>query len=386
MTNLRLEKRGNVWQYSFEAARVGGKRKRISKSGFRTKAEASAAGAKAMNEYKEYGKQITQSNISYADFLAEWIDKYCIPNLKRTTIADYQYIAKKYICPDLGKYRIREITTELLQDFIVKYAKSGMSHNELLTFKAFFSGTFKYARKRDFIKANPAEDIDIPAVRSDTVISRSRPNSYIPENKMQLILAAFKDNNDIYLPLLLGYKCGLRRGETFGLFWEDIDFEHKTLSVNQQLQVTKAAHKYYVTNPKYNSFRTIEKKLQQEQDKEKYGKYYTCWFVDKDAYINSSGDGKEVHPINVKENGSWIFPASLYIPSKKIKQELGVPEFTYHSLRHTHCTMLLENGAPPMYVKNRLGHKNIQVTLQVYQHYTEKMQEQGNIILKNIFT
>ena len=51
MSELRLRKRNSTWEYSFEGARINGKRKTISKGGFRTKGEASAAGVKAMNEY-----------------------------------------------------------------------------------------------------------------------------------------------------------------------------------------------------------------------------------------------------------------------------------------------------------------------------------------------
>lgn len=396
MTNLRLEKRGNVWQYSFEAARVGGKRKRISKSGFRTKAEASAAGAKAMSEYREYGKQITQSNISYEDFITEWLNKYCIPNLKKTTIADYQYIAKKYICPDLGKYRIKEMTSELLQDFLVKYAKKGTSRNELVTLKTFLSGTLKYARKRNFITSNPMENVSIPSIRSDTVIPRNRPNSFITSEKMDLILARFPKGTDMHIPLLLGYRCGLRRGETFGLFWEDIDFEHKTLSIKRQVQTTKNKLEWYITTPKYESERTIdldddtinvlkERKQQLEDFKKVYGTYYTKNYVDENGIINFNGKGKEVFPINIEENGKWLFPRSLFKTSSIIKSELGVSEFTYHSLRGTHSTMLLDNGAPPIYVKNRLGHKNLAVTFKSYQYYTDRAQSEGLNVLSKIY-
>ena len=51
MGQLRTRKRGSTWQYSFEAAPVDGKRRSISKGGFRTKAEALAAGTQAINEY-----------------------------------------------------------------------------------------------------------------------------------------------------------------------------------------------------------------------------------------------------------------------------------------------------------------------------------------------
>ena len=49
----------------------------------------------------------------------------------------------------------------------------------------------------------------------------------------------------------------------------------------------------------------------------------------------------------------------------------------YHSLRHTHATMLIENGADIKDVQKRLGHANINTTLQVYTHATEKMAERS---------
>ena len=72
MGQLRTRKRGSTWQYSFEAAKIDGKRKSISKGGFRTKADALAAGTKAMNEYNESGQAFTPSEISIADYLDYW--------------------------------------------------------------------------------------------------------------------------------------------------------------------------------------------------------------------------------------------------------------------------------------------------------------------------
>ena len=46
--------------------------------------------------------------------------------------------------------------------------------------------------------------------------------------------------------------------------------------------------------------------------------------------------------------------------------------------------MLLEAGANPKDVQHRLGHKNIEETLQIYTHVTEKMQDQSVNILNNL--
>lgn len=69
LSELRLRKRGAYWQYSFEGARIDGKRQTISKSGFRTKTEASAVGARTMSEYNSAGDIFKPSEISVADYL-----------------------------------------------------------------------------------------------------------------------------------------------------------------------------------------------------------------------------------------------------------------------------------------------------------------------------
>lgn len=83
----------------------------------------------------------------------------------------------------------------------------------------------------------------------------------------------------------------------------------------------------------------------------------------------------------VRPDGSYINSRNMQHVSHIARHELGIPKFDYHSLRHTHATMLAEKGASPKYVQYRLGHKNIQVTMQIYQHLTDKMSEEGARLL-----
>nr|DAN09409.1 MAG TPA: Integrase [Caudoviricetes sp.] len=46
--------------------------------------------------------------------------------------------------------------------------------------------------------------------------------------------------------------------------------------------------------------------------------------------------------------------------------------------------MLLEEGAPIKFVQQRLGHKDIETTLNIYAHLTDKMEEQGVEILNRL--
>lgn len=87
-----------------------------------------------------------------------------------------------------------------------------------------------------------------------------------------------------------------------------------------------------------------------------------------------------------KQERAKVFYADEYIHNcRVIHGSMNYPEFDFHSLRHTHCSMLLEAGAAPKYVQERLGHKNLQVTMNIYQHLTPKMSESGNAILNALY-
>lgn len=87
-----------------------------------------------------------------------------------------------------------------------------------------------------------------------------------------------------------------------------------------------------------------------------------------------------------REDGSYISPRTLQHTTSIIHKQLDFKEFDFHSLRHTHTTMLIENGVPPVYVQNRLGHKNLDTTMNIYaNHMTEAFKQQGNTILNKMY-
>ncbi|SHN88234.1 tyrosine-type recombinase/integrase [Desulfitobacterium chlororespirans] len=73
-----------------------------------------------------------------------------------------------------------------------------------------------------------------------------------------------------------------------------------------------------------------------------------------------------------KENGEIVTPDTFKYASRVIHYELGIL-FNFHSLRHTHATMLIENGANPKDVQKRLGHSRLATTMDTYTHPTEQM-------------
>ena len=73
-----------------------------------------------------------------------------------------------------------------------------------------------------------------------------------------------------------------------------------------------------------------------------------------------------------KENGQYSSTDSFKYAARVIHYDLGI-KFNFHSLRHTHATKMIEQGVTPKAVQERLGHENIETTLQTYVHNTEVM-------------
>ena len=84
-----------------------------------------------------------------------------------------------------------------------------------------------------------------------------------------------------------------------------------------------------------------------------------------------------------KENGDQITTDSIKYLSRVVNYELGI-KFNFHSFRHTHATMLLENGANMKDVQQRLGHSKLATTMDTYAHVTEKMKLDTVNIFENI--
>lgn len=404
MATVHARKRGNKWEYRFEAASVAGQRKQICKSGYASKKEAMEAGAKAYSDYTQAGAVFEPNNSSFADYLDYWLGAYCVTNLKPITLENYKKKIRLYIKPKLGKYMLSSLSFAVLQDFINDIFNQGFSRNTLTVIKGILSNSLSYAvEPLHYLQSSPMTYVKLPSTRAKPAIpSRSEPHIYISKDMINKIFERFPEGSSAHIPLMLGYKCGLRLGEAFGVMWSDIDFIKCTLTINRQVQWQGGSKEHgkgywYFSEPKYNAFRTIaldssliELLEREKQRQERAAEYYADKYIhlfegDNSRELNTDGKGVEIYPICRRENGEYIQSRIMQHTSMIIHTQLGCEDFDYHSLRHTHATNLAEAGANPKYVQARLGHKNIQVTMQIYQHTSDTIIEQGNNILQSMY-
>lgn len=384
MAEINTRKRGNTWEYRFEAAKVDGKRKQITKGGFRTKKEALEAGTKACSEYNDAGLHFVPSEISFSDYLQFWLTQYCEVNLKHTTCENYSKKIRLYIKPELGLYKLKSLTPAILQAFINTKFNEGYSRNTISVIKGILSGSLDYAvEPLQFIRNNPMKSVKNPSPRAKAKTpSRSKNRRSIKPEEWEIIISRFPERHPSHIPLQLGYRCGLRLGEAFAVTWDDIDFDNKILKIKRQVQMINGFWTF--VPPKYDSTREImldekmlnilkEEKARQERAKIYYEQHYIQLLVNNQHQINTTV-GESVNLVNVRENGEYIQPRTTQHIGRVVHYHLNIADWDFHSLRHTHTTMLIEAGVNPVTVQKRLGHKNIETTLGIYAESTKKME------------
>lgn len=403
------------WEYRFELAKVEGKRQTKSKCGFATKKEAFIAGNKVLNEYLSTGKGFNSSNISVSDFCDFWIENYVEPNLSYRTIKSYGHKLEKYIKPHIGQYYLKDVDTMSIQKIFNDMVNEGrLSPIYIKGIMKITKAMFLYAKKKaKFITFDPAEDVEMPKCEPT-----KKDYHILTKNELTSILERFKYSPYQYYAILTAYYTGLRVGEVYGLTWDCVDFDNKTITVNKTVQRIETTESYKrrksdksehiktnwcFTAPKTSSsYRTIKigdtlfdllkyYKSLQEKYMQEYNELYVDYYVKEEKSVSNRKTYKLV-PMNrvlkvdlgvpkanlvfVKEDGRFDGTDSMKYVSKIARQELNL-NFCFHSLRHGHATTLIENGAPMKDVQMRLGHSNIKITMDTYVNNTEKMQNES---------
>ncbi|HZH59121.1 MAG TPA: site-specific integrase [Metabacillus sp.] len=78
-----------------------------------------------------------------------------------------------------------------------------------------------------------------------------------------------------------------------------------------------------------------------------------------------------------QKNGNPIQPAELSRSFHKIIKSAGLPDIRFHDLRHTHATLMLQQGVHPKVVSECLDHSTIGITMDTYTHVLPIMQKEA---------
>ena len=172
----------------------------------------------------------------------------------------------------------------------------------------------------------------------------------------------------------------MRVGEVLGLRWQDVDFENYRVTIKQQISFIKGGHIFQPPKTKSGN-RTIpiphqvtkvlkEVKAKQALNQKFFGPEYR----------------KDLDLVCCTDKGTPLYHGNFSMRWNSLIKKAGLPRIRIHDARHTHASLLLQQGVNPKVVAERLGHANVSITLDTYTHLLPGIQENAvNTFANEIF-
>ncbi|MBN9654671.1 site-specific integrase [Halobacillus sp. GSS1] len=379
MANYR--KRGNKWYFQIYTGvdPSTGKKKFTSKGGFKTKKEAQMAAAEVEKEVFE-NTYVKEQNITFQEFTLEWLKTYR-DTAKISSVRNRQHNLD-HLNRFFGNKKIKDITRKQYQAMLASLHNAGYAFNTLDGIHATGRMVFRKAVEFNIIKDSPCDFAKIPrkVETVEEVESSKGEIKFMEKEELIRFLNAAKESGidkDYPMFLTLAYS-GLRVGELIALKWSDIDMYKKTLRVTKTYyNPNNRTKEYQLLTPKTKgSIRTLKmdagvievlKRHKEHQD---------------DLIEKMKNEYTQLDFVFAKEVQNLGYPEFLKTVNTHMRRLLKISgihkELTPHSLRHTHTSLLIEAGVGVKEIQQRLGHGDINTTMNIYAHITENMEEKAS--------
>ena len=328
---------------------------RTTRRGFRTQREARLAIADLELNGLSKPESEPQMIHTYEQIYNLWYEEYKT-TVKASTLLKTERVFKNHILPAFGNKPIQDIKPIDAQNQMNIWHKKLVRASMVMNYAGL---VFDYAIRMQLINMNPTKVIKKP-VRKESVREDKDMNFY-DKDELKKFMAALENNNNfrafVYFRLLAF--TGMRKGESLALKWSDIDLEKQTLYINKA--VSRSATGLYIQTQKTpSSIRRISiddktVSILQEYKKES-----------PDGLVFQSEDGGILSPAKPRK---WYLTAMKNLPD-------DFKQISIHGFRHTHASLLFEAGASIKDVQSRLGHSDIQTTMDVYTHVSKTAKEQ----------
>jgi len=325
------------------------------------------------------GDFVEPSKMTFGNWLDHWLEIAIKPPARRLrTYESYESIIRVHLKPSLGKMRLQELEAIHLEQY---YREKGetLSQTTLEHHHAVVSHALKSALRKHYVNRNAATFVEnrpkAPDARTDTI-----DHCWDEGETRKFLETAQTFGHQAAAFYSLAVDTGARKGELCGLRWANLDLERGSMRVVEQL--VKVGPDPLFGPPKNGKVRTIQltpqtvellkqhKESQAKLIKEKGKHYKNLGLVfakewthkTKESY--SLGDPLQMNNIGQREYA-------------KIIEAAGVKRIKFHGMRHTCATLLLKARIPVHVVSQRLGHKTVSITTEVYAHVLPSMQEEA---------
>lgn len=300
-------------------------------------------------------------NIKLSEWLNFWLETYKKGQVKPTTYDAYTGAIDRYLKPLLGDTLIVKLTPIAVQKFVNELGNKGMSTAYIKKIMLVLSQAYDKAIELDKLYKNPCSNITIPKKEERKAVAFS------PDEQQRFLTYCTNAESTYHNMFIFAFNTGMRLGEIQALTWDDYDAKAGTISVTKTL-VT-------VSNRDENAPKK-QTTLLEPTPKTKSGIRKIPLNISATQAIKNQQEHNNIDSpfIFYSAVGTPVQKRNIYRSFNDIVKSAGITsDVTFHSMRHSFATRLIEKGADIKTISELLGHKSIKVTLDIYSHISNDM-------------
>ena len=346
MPAYKDEKTGK-WFAKFYYTNWQGIKKQKWKRGFATKKEALGF------ERDFLEKQSANPDMTFQNLYEIYMEDMAA-RLKQSTLLTKKAVLQTHILPFFGNKPINEIKASDVRRWQAKLMSSPNNYSQtyLKKINTELNCIINYAKRFYDLNTNPCG-------KAGTIgKAKAEEMDYWTYDEYIAFREGVKDKSLSYICFEVLYWTGMREGELLALSPADIDFDNKLISINRTYQ--RIGGKDVFTSPKT---RKSKRKIPIPD--------FLC--QELSDYIQSR------YMLDADER---LFPVTKsYLSHEMIRgcKNTGVKKIRIHDIRHSHASLLINQGCDALVLADRLGHEKVSTTLNTYSHlFPHKQQELVN--------
>ena len=343
MPAYKDEKTGK-WFAKFYYTNWQGIKKQKWKRGFSTKKEALGF------ERDFLEKQSANPDMTFQNLYEIYMEDMAA-RLKQSTLLTKKTVLQMHILPFFGNKPINEIKASDVRRWQAKLMSSPNNYSQtyLKKINTELNSIINYAKRFYDLNTNPCG-------KAGTIgKAKAEEMDYWTYDEYITFREGVKDKPLSYICFEVLYWTGMREGELLALSPADIDIDNKIISINRTYQ--RIGGKDVFTSPKT---RKSKRKIPIPD--------FLC--QELSDYIQSR------YMLDADER---LFPVTKsYLSHEMIRgcKNTGVKKIRIHDIRHSHASLLINQGCDALMLADRLGHEKVSTTLNTYSHlFPHKQQE-----------
>lgn len=325
--------------------------------------------------YFSDSKKSEIEDIYFTDYLKQWLNSIKA-GLEPNTVRGYTMNIERKIIPyfEPKKILLKDLKAKHIQEFYTYCLnEKNLNPNTIIRYHANIRKCLQTALKQELVTSNQADLVDKPKKRKYIA------KVLLPDEIFEIL--SYIKGTHLELPTFFSIYYGLRRSETAGLLWSNIDFKNKKITIgnsliegekrellNRKKLKTKSSYRTIELIPEVENF-LLNLKERQNHFKDMFKSSYNKKFLDN---------------ICVKENGDLIKLDYITKKFKEITQKLGYEDVHFHCLRHSFSTNMYNRGMDMKELQVWLGHSSISTTMDTYSHLLDKKIKKSAKIVEEV--